>query len=92
MSPIEKEDVMQTEAERPALYRQLRTDIRGSEHHLIVGLDIAKEKHHAFSVRLPDGCFASSSPSAQCALPSQKLFEIVEIIFENLFERFQHGT
>jgi transposase len=39
---------MQTEAERLALYRQLRTDIRGSEHHLIVGLDIAKEKHHAF--------------------------------------------
>lgn len=39
---------MQTEAERLATYRRLRTGIRGSETHLIVGIDIAKEKHHAF--------------------------------------------
>jgi transposase len=39
---------MQTEAERLATYRSLRTGIRGSERHLIVGIDIAKEKHHAF--------------------------------------------
>lgn len=39
---------MQTEAERLALYRQLRVEIRGSDRHLIVGIDIAKEKHRAF--------------------------------------------
>lgn len=39
---------MQSEAERLAAYRQLRVEIRGSDHHLIVGLDIAKEKHYAF--------------------------------------------
>ena len=39
---------MQSEAERLAAYRQLRDEIRNSERHLIVGLDIAKEKHFAF--------------------------------------------
>ena len=39
---------MQTETERLAAYRQLRTGIRGSDQHLIVGIDIAKEKHYAF--------------------------------------------
>ena len=39
---------MQTETERLAAYRRLRTEIRGSDRHLIVGIDIAKEKHHAF--------------------------------------------
>ena len=39
---------MQTEEARLSLYRQLRAGIRGSDMHLIVGLDIAKEKHHAF--------------------------------------------
>jgi transposase len=29
-------------------FRQLKKDIRGSESHLIVGIDVAKEKHHAF--------------------------------------------
>ena len=29
-------------------FRQLKREIRGSEKHLIVGLDIAKEKHNAF--------------------------------------------
>lgn len=29
-------------------FRQLRKEIRGSEKHLIVGIDIAKEKHYAF--------------------------------------------
>jgi transposase len=39
---------MQTEAERLRAYRELRIEIRGSDHHLIVGIDIAKDKHHAF--------------------------------------------
>jgi len=39
---------MQSESERLAAYRQLRTEIRGSSKHLIVGIDIAKEKHYAF--------------------------------------------
>ena len=29
-------------------FRQLKKDIRGSERHLIVGIDIAKDKHNAF--------------------------------------------
>jgi transposase len=29
-------------------FRQLKKEIRGSEKHLIVGIDIAKEKHHAY--------------------------------------------
>jgi len=29
-------------------FRQLKKEIRGSKDHLIVGVDIAKEKHHAF--------------------------------------------
>jgi transposase len=39
---------MQSESERLAAYRLLRTNIRGSNNHLIVGIDIAKEKHYAF--------------------------------------------
>ncbi len=27
---------------------QFRAEIRGSKHHLIVGIDIGKDKHHAF--------------------------------------------
>jgi transposase len=29
-------------------FRQLKKEIRGSEKHLIVGIDVAKDKHHAF--------------------------------------------
>ena len=29
-------------------FRQLKNEIRGSKEHLIVGIDVAKEKHHAF--------------------------------------------
>jgi len=29
-------------------FRQLRKEIRGSEGHLIVGIDVGKDKHHAF--------------------------------------------
>ena len=29
-------------------FRQFKNEIRGSEQHLIVGIDIAKDKHHAF--------------------------------------------
>jgi len=29
-------------------FRQLKREIRGSERHLIVGIDVSKEKHHAF--------------------------------------------
>ena len=29
-------------------FRQLKKEIRGSERHLIIGIDVAKEKHHAF--------------------------------------------
>ncbi len=33
---------------RLEVFRQLKKEIRGSENHLIVGIDVAKEKHHAF--------------------------------------------
>jgi len=29
-------------------FRQLKREIRGSEEHLIVGIDVAKQKHNAF--------------------------------------------
>jgi len=29
-------------------FRQFRKEIRGSKDYLIVGIDVAKEKHHAF--------------------------------------------
>jgi transposase len=35
-------------------FRQLRREIRGSQEHLIVGIDIAKERHHAF-LGMPTG-------------------------------------
>jgi transposase len=36
------------EDRRLAGFRQLRSEIRGSKEYLIVGIDVAKEKHHAF--------------------------------------------
>jgi len=36
------------ELNRVAAYRQLRKEIRGSKDHVIVGIDIGKDKHHAF--------------------------------------------
>lgn len=37
-----------TELTRLEEFRQLRAEIRGSEEYLIVGIDVAKERHHAF--------------------------------------------
>lgn len=39
---------MKTEDIRLQEFRRLKEEIRGSVHHLIVGIDIAKEKHNAF--------------------------------------------
>jgi transposase len=36
------------ESNRLKEFRQIKKEIRGSEEHLIVGVDIAKDKHHAF--------------------------------------------
>jgi hypothetical protein len=47
INPIKQEDVMLTEQERLNAYRQMRSSIRNSEQYLVVGIDIAKEKHHA---------------------------------------------
>jgi transposase len=33
---------------RVRMFRQLKTEIRGSKDYLIVGIDVAKDKHHAF--------------------------------------------
>ena len=32
-------------------FRQLKKEIRGAEDYLIVGIDVAKDKHNAFSVQ-----------------------------------------
>jgi len=37
-----------TDGIRIGQFRQLKKEIRGSEEHMIVGIDVAKEKHHAF--------------------------------------------
>ena len=39
---------MGTERTSIERFRQLKKEIRGSEEHLIVGIDVAKDKHHAF--------------------------------------------
>jgi transposase len=36
------------ESSRLRQFRQLKKEIRGSERHLIVGIDVGKDKHHAF--------------------------------------------
>jgi len=38
----------QTERNRLEAFRQLRKEVRHSEEYLVVGIDIAKERHHAF--------------------------------------------
>ncbi len=37
-----------TEANRYEAYCQFRTSVRGNRHYLLVGIDVAKERHHAF--------------------------------------------
>jgi transposase len=37
-----------SESIRLEKFRQLKGEIRGSQEHLVVGIDVAKEKHHAF--------------------------------------------
>lgn len=39
---------MRDEPDRLRLFRILRSEIRGSSEYLVVGIDVAKEKHHAF--------------------------------------------
>ncbi|MBV5327924.1 MAG: hypothetical protein JZU65_09830 [Chlorobium sp.] len=39
---------MLSETERHNVFRQIRSSIQNSEQYLIAGIDIAKEKHHAF--------------------------------------------
>ena len=40
---MEQEDGIRLEQ-----FRQLRKEIRGSRRYLIVGIDVGKERHHAF--------------------------------------------
>ena len=35
-------------ADSLALFRQMKASVRGSEKYLLVGIDVAKNKHHAF--------------------------------------------
>jgi len=38
----------ETELSRVKEFRQLKKQIQGSGTHLIVGIDVAKDRHHAF--------------------------------------------
>ena len=38
----------EVDAIRIEVFRQFKKEIRGSKEYLIVGIDVAKEKHHAF--------------------------------------------
>ena len=38
----------ETDANRIEEFRQFKKEIRGSREYLVVGIDVAKEKHHAF--------------------------------------------
>jgi transposase len=39
---------MNDEQDRLKVFRALRAEIRGSAHHMIIGIDVAKDRHHAF--------------------------------------------
>jgi len=39
---------MNSDAKRLEWFRQFRSEVRGSNDHLVIGIDVAKEKHHAF--------------------------------------------
>ena len=39
---------MEVVTDRLTLFRQMKASVRGSEKHLLVGIDVAKQKHHAF--------------------------------------------
>jgi transposase len=44
----EEVSMVQNDDNRLMEFRQLKQEIRGSTQHLVVGIDIAKERHHAF--------------------------------------------
>ncbi|MBM4310634.1 MAG: hypothetical protein FJ119_06780 [Deltaproteobacteria bacterium] len=59
---------MKTESIRLDEFRQLRNDIRGSTSHMLVGIDIAKDKHNAFFGTVNGSMFkprTSGSPPPQ---------------------------
>jgi hypothetical protein len=39
---------MNDETDRLELFRRIRASVRGSEKYLLVGVDVAKNNHHAF--------------------------------------------
>jgi transposase len=39
---------MERKPDRIEEFRQLKEEIRGSQDYLIVGIDVAKDRHHAF--------------------------------------------
>ncbi len=49
---------------RLELFRQLKKEVRGSERYLIVGIDIAKEKHNA-----PANVLAAQTESCRSTVP-----------------------
>jgi hypothetical protein len=47
-NPTRRPSMEHNEDNRLKEFRQLKREIRGSQEHLVAGIDIAKEKHHAF--------------------------------------------
>jgi transposase len=45
---MHKEVTMETDLSRIERFRQFKQEIRGNERYLIVGIDVAKDRHHAF--------------------------------------------
>jgi hypothetical protein len=61
---------MNAVTDRLELFRQIRSSVRGSEKYLLVGVDVAKNNHHAFSALPMVERFARiwSLPTAQKVL------------------------
>ena len=59
-------------------FRQMRREIRGSEEYLIVGIDMAKERHHAF--------FGTATGKT---LLRRMVFENSQEGFEKLFDQVE---
>jgi len=45
---MEQEENMEDVTDSLALFRQMKASIRGAEKYLLIGIDVAKSKHHAF--------------------------------------------
>jgi len=73
-----------TEESRLQLFRKLRSSIRGSETHLLVGVDVAKDRHYAF--------FGTSNGKTLCSKlvfeNSKKGYELLRSYAGNIQDKY----